>query len=145
MQKYKNDSTTSLEHEVNNIEKNINNTSTLLLYSPSKSLQVSATEKKVTEIPEPNFVNQTVIHMSNINKELLLDEKTNFLHQEELFDLNYTFKSQHRVDHVDTNSSNPRRQKPLKCAICDGEFELKTKLQKHIESDHGKKVSLDSI
>ena len=116
--------------------------------------------------------------MSNINKELQLDEKTYFLHQEELVDLNYAFKFQHKVDHVDTNadsdvlhssntvpiderknktmesvnlendqkvSENHRRQKPLKCAICDGEFELKTKLQKHIESDHGKKVSLDSI
>ena len=41
--------------------------------------------------------------------------------------------------------SNHVEQKPLKCAICDGEFEVKIKLQKHIESDHGKRVPIDSL
>jgi hypothetical protein len=36
-------------------------------------------------------------------------------------------------------------KKPFICVICDGGFEEKIKLQKHIESAHGKKVPLDSI
>ena len=41
--------------------------------------------------------------------------------------------------------SNHGGQKLFNCAICDDTFEQKIKLQKHIESEHGKKVPLDSL
>ena len=51
----------------------------------------------------------------------------------------------HKTAVYEKISSNHGGQKLLKCAICDGEFEVKIKLQKHIESAHGKKVHLDSL
>ena len=100
-----NDSNTAvlnpLQYDSNSIEMNPSNAPILLQYSTTKSLQVSAVEKEVTDTLESNIDDQTVIHTSDINKELFFDNKTSLPHEEKKLQFDFISKSQHKVAHVD--------------------------------------------
>ena len=119
-------------------------------------------EQPHNDVLESNFENQTVIHMTNIDKETIFEENTDPAPKKEYFENNSADKNQfeteiaHDKQQLDSNfledpteadenitSISNSIEKKIQCEICDVAFLCEDSLKSHIESLHNEIENLN--
>jgi DNA-directed RNA polymerase subunit RPC12/RpoP len=130
-----------------------------VISEPSESNESNFDDQPLSEMLESNIENQTVVHMTNIDKETMFEENTALAPKKEDFENNLTDKTQcetlseiahkkeqlvtdllHDQNEVDENiASFDEKSKKFSCSKCDTTFAKEGFVKYHFAKAHQQK------